>query len=99
MSALQQDAAGQLVNPFAGRDVNWLLDFRSETRGDHPFLVWEPFQGERRVWTYRQFRERVLSSGISPTTAMPRLQSPSPSSPSWSRAARSASSGSRSRSI
>ena len=60
MSALQQDTAGQIVNPFAGRDVNWLLDFRAETRGNHPFLVWEPFEGERQVWTYRQFRERVL---------------------------------------
>jgi crotonobetaine/carnitine-CoA ligase len=60
MSALQQDTAGQIVNPFAGRDVNWLLDFRAETRGNHPFLVWEPFKGERRVWTYREFRERVL---------------------------------------
>jgi crotonobetaine/carnitine-CoA ligase len=54
-----QDAR-QLVNPFAGRDVNWLLDFRAETRGDHPFLIWEPFEGERRTWTYRKFRERVL---------------------------------------
>ena len=36
-----------MVNPFAGRDVNWLLDFRAETRGDHPFLIWEPFAGER----------------------------------------------------
>ena len=50
----------QIVNPFAGRDVNWLLDFRAETRGDHPFLIWEPFEGERSVWTYRQFRDRVL---------------------------------------
>ena len=25
------DAARQIVNPFAGRDVNWLLDFRAET--------------------------------------------------------------------
>jgi crotonobetaine/carnitine-CoA ligase len=49
-----------IVNPFAGRDVNWLLDFRAETRGDHPFLIWEPFAGERQSWTYRQFRERVL---------------------------------------
>ena len=48
------------VHPFAGRDVNWLLDFRAETRGDHPFLVWEPFHGERRVWTYAAFRQRVL---------------------------------------
>ena len=59
MPAFPQDAR-PLVNPFAGRDVNWLLDFRAETRGDHPFLVWEPFDGERREWTYRQFRDRVL---------------------------------------
>ena len=52
--------ARQIVNPFAGRDVNWLLDFRAETRGDHPFLIWEPFEGARAVWTYRQFRDRVL---------------------------------------
>ena len=59
MPAFPQDAQ-PLVNPFAGRDVNWLVDFRAETRGDHPFLVWEPFEGERRTWTYRQFRDRVL---------------------------------------
>lgn len=59
MPAFPQDAR-PLVNPFAGRDVNWLVDFRAETRGDHPFLVWEPFEGERRTWTYRQFRDRVL---------------------------------------
>lgn len=49
-----------IVNPFAGRDVNWLLDWRAETRGNHPFLVWEPFVGERKVWTYGQFRHKVL---------------------------------------
>lgn len=59
MSGFPQDAR-PLVNPFAGRDVNWLLDFRAETRGDHPFLIWEPFAGERQSRTYRQFRERVL---------------------------------------
>lgn len=50
----------QFVNPFAGRDVNWLLDFRAETRAEHPFLIWEPFHGARRVWTYAAFRQRVL---------------------------------------
>ena len=59
MPAFPKDAR-PLVNPFAGRDVNWLVDFRAETRGDHPFLIWEPFEGERRTWTYRQFRDRVL---------------------------------------
>jgi crotonobetaine/carnitine-CoA ligase len=54
------DARGRIVNPFAGRDVNWLLDMRADTRRDHPFLVWEPFEGERQTWTYGQFRDRVL---------------------------------------
>ncbi len=60
MSFTPADDRGRIVNPFAGRDLNWLLDFRAETRGDHPYLVWEPFEGERRVWTYWQFRDRVL---------------------------------------
>ena len=59
MAGQREDAHG-IVNPFAGRDVNWLLDLRAETRADHPFLVWEPFVGPRQVWTYRQFRDRVL---------------------------------------
>ena len=54
------DARRLLVHPFAERDVNWLLDFRAETRRDHPFLIWEPFEGERQVWTYGEFRARVL---------------------------------------
>jgi crotonobetaine/carnitine-CoA ligase len=66
MAASREDARG-IVNPFAGRDVSWLVDFRAETRPDHPFLVWEPFEGERQVWTYRQFRDRVLrvAAGLS----------------------------------
>ena len=59
-AGISRRTRGTLVNPFAGRDVNWLLDFRAETRGDHPFLIWEPFEGERQIWTYRQFRDRVL---------------------------------------
>lgn len=54
------DARGKIVHPFAARDVNWLLDMRVETRGPHPFLVWEPFAGPRQSWTYAQFRDRVL---------------------------------------
>ena len=54
------DERARSINPFAGRDVNWLLDERAATRGDHPFLVWEPFVGERNVWTYSQFRDAVL---------------------------------------
>ncbi|MBL8782249.1 MAG: AMP-binding protein, partial [Alphaproteobacteria bacterium] len=60
MSFTPTDARGRIVNPFAARDLNWLLDMRAETRRDHPFLVWEPFEGERQTWTYGEFRERVL---------------------------------------
>jgi crotonobetaine/carnitine-CoA ligase len=65
MAANREDSR-EIVNPFASRDVNWLLDFRAETRADHPFLIWEPFEGQRAVWTYRQFRDRVLrvSAGL-----------------------------------
>ena len=48
------------VHPFAGRDLNWLLDERAVNRADHPFLVWEPFAGDRTTWTYAAFRDRVL---------------------------------------
>jgi crotonobetaine/carnitine-CoA ligase len=48
------------VSPFAGRDLNWLLDVRAQSRPDHPFLVWEPFVGPPQTWTYAGFRERVL---------------------------------------
>ena len=49
------------LNPFAGRDLNWLLDARAATRAEHPFLIWEPFAGQRRVWTYRAFRDQTLA--------------------------------------
>ena len=60
MPTASRDARAQIINPFAGRDVNWLLDYRAESRGDHPFLVWEPFDAPRRVWTYAEFRRDVL---------------------------------------
>ncbi|MGE3066446.1 MAG: AMP-binding protein [Hyphomicrobiaceae bacterium] len=53
------DPATSGINPFAGRDINWLLDLRAATRRDHPFLIWEPFEGEREVWTYGRFHDRV----------------------------------------
>jgi crotonobetaine/carnitine-CoA ligase len=43
------------THPFTGRDVPWLLAHQVATRGDHPFVVWEPFEGEGGSWTYAQF--------------------------------------------
>ena len=61
MTISSRDARRAIVNPFAGRDVNWLLDYRAQSRAEHPFLIWEPFEGPRRVWTYAQFRQDVLT--------------------------------------
>jgi crotonobetaine/carnitine-CoA ligase len=36
-------------------------DARRATHADKPFLIWEPFAGERRVWTYASFRRDVLA--------------------------------------
>lgn len=44
---------------FEGHDVATLIDERATTRGDHPFLVWEPFGGEGRRWSYAAFRADV----------------------------------------
>ncbi len=44
---------------FSGRDIPWLLDLQAERRADHPVLVWEPFEGEPRTWTYAELRAEV----------------------------------------
>ena len=54
------------VGPFAGLDVPWLLRMRAETRRDHPFLVWAPFDAPARSWSYGEFHDRVgaLAAGL-----------------------------------
>lgn len=46
-----------------GRSLGWLLDHRAATRADHPFLIWEPFDGPRLVWTYQEFAADVRRVG------------------------------------
>ena len=59
-------AAPGIVGPFAGLDVPWLLRMRAETRRNHPFLIWAPFEAPARSWTYGEFHERVgaLAAGL-----------------------------------
>ncbi|MBD0273879.1 MAG: AMP-binding protein [Acetobacteraceae bacterium] len=40
-------------------DVPWLLRVRAAQRGDHPFLIWEPFDGRTETFTYTGFHARV----------------------------------------
>ncbi|MEA2818046.1 MAG: carnitine-CoA ligase, partial [Bradyrhizobium sp.] len=55
-----------VVGPFTGLDVPWLLRMRAETRRDHPFLIWAPFNAPARRWSYGEFHDRVgaLAAGL-----------------------------------
>ena len=53
------NTAESFLNPFTGFDLNALLDLRARERGSHPFLVWSPFEGTPRTWSYAQFADEV----------------------------------------
>ena len=38
------------AHPFMSMDLPWLLEQRAQTRRDHAFIVWVPFDGpEQRI--------------------------------------------------
>jgi crotonobetaine/carnitine-CoA ligase len=47
------------VHPFSAFDVPHLVAAHAAGRPNHPFLIWEPFEGEARVWTYAGFADEV----------------------------------------
>ena len=51
--------AENAISPYAGFDIAQLLRLRAATRGDHPFLIWEPFEAEGERLTYAEFEHRV----------------------------------------
>jgi len=55
-----------LVHPFANFDVPRLLRTQAAARREHPFLHWEPFEGEPRTWTYARFEHetRQVAAGL-----------------------------------
>jgi carnitine-CoA ligase len=63
---MPQSQTPGVVGPFAGIDVPWLLRMRSQSRRDHPFLIWAPFDAPARSWSYGEFHERVgaLAAGL-----------------------------------
>ncbi len=52
---------------YAGLDVPALLAARAGQRGTHPFLVWAPFEGAGRTWSYAQFADETarIAGGLS----------------------------------
>ncbi|WP_293553585.1 AMP-binding protein [Parvibaculum sp.] len=47
------------VHPFSGLDVPHLVALHAAARPNHPFMIWEPFEGASRTWTYAQFAEET----------------------------------------
>ena len=55
------------ISPYAGFDIAQLMRLRAETRADHPFVIWEPFEREGERLTYAEFEHRVrqCAAGLS----------------------------------
>jgi carnitine-CoA ligase len=55
-----------MILRYAGLDIATVLRARARQRGSHPFLVWAPFEGPGRTWTYAQFEHDVarLAGGL-----------------------------------
>jgi crotonobetaine/carnitine-CoA ligase len=47
------------LSPFEGCDIRTLIDNQAARRGDRPCLIWEPFEGPPRSWSYRDFAETI----------------------------------------
>lgn len=54
------------LHPFSNFDIPHLLQQQAEARGSHPCLVWEPFEGDRQVWSYAEFADatRRVAAGL-----------------------------------
>jgi crotonobetaine/carnitine-CoA ligase len=51
---------------FVGQDIPWLINHWATEKPDHPFLIWEPKDGNSRTWTYAQFASdvRKVAAGL-----------------------------------
>jgi carnitine-CoA ligase len=44
-----------LLSPFNGLNLDRLLEARARERPNHLLLIWAPFEGEAKTWTYGKF--------------------------------------------
>ncbi len=54
------------LDPYADKDVHWLLRAQAEKRPDAIFLAWEPFDAAPREWSYGAFyaEVRAVAAGL-----------------------------------
>lgn len=46
-------------HPFMNADIPWLVRRAAEAHADRTLMVWEPFEGERRTWTFAQAQSDI----------------------------------------
>jgi len=51
-------------HPFVDKDVPWLLRAQVEIRGDQECLIWEPFSGNTKSWTYLQLHKEATQIAV-----------------------------------
>ena len=54
MNSASQDTVASLGDAFRGMSVTWLLDQWTERQPDRTFVIWAPFDGDARHWTYAE---------------------------------------------
>ncbi|BAT60702.1 putative sulfoacetate--CoA ligase [Variibacter gotjawalensis] len=47
------------THTFVGQDIRSLIELRRDLNGDKPFMIWEPFTGEGKTWSYAAFANQV----------------------------------------
>src|SRR5258708_23752887 len=64
--------------PYDGMDMRSLIQAQAARHAEHAFLIWEPFAGVGRTWTYSEFLDAVRTfaaglhaRGLSPGERLP----------------------------
>src|SRR6266852_9379485 len=52
--------------PYDGMDMRSLIQAQAVRHAEHAFLIWEPFAGVGRTWTYSEFLDavRTFAAGL-----------------------------------
>ena len=72
MAATSFDPATVDAFQMAGQDVPWLLDHWATNKPDHPFLIWEPRDGNGPHLDLRRVPRRgdqSLAAGLTPAAS------------------------------
>lgn len=70
---MQGTARPIATHTFTGQDVWQLVELRARVSADRPFLIWNPFDGPVRTWTYGQLAKdaAAIAAGMTKRGVQP----------------------------